>query len=133
MRGKTTKVLCAHCGNEFIALLIKIRAGKSKYCSNKCYNEFRKLHRRNTKQSDIYYQKKHKYGLTKEEYLGLFEKQNYKCAICETSLKDKRAMVDHCHGTGKVRGLLCNNCNTLLGMADDDIIKLERAIDYLLR
>ena len=43
----------------------------------------------------------------------------------------KRLYVDHCHKTGKIRGLLCNSCNTALGLLKDDISLFKRSIDYL--
>lgn len=78
------------------------------------------------------YQKKCKYGLSQEEYENLFVKQNNKCAICGREFDETlKAFVDHCHTTDKVRGLLCTNCNTLLGMARDSIEVLNNAIAYL--
>lgn len=78
-----------------------------------------------------------KYGMTVKDYWDLYEKQNCKCAICgdkEIKVKNRERLflyVDHCHSTGKVRGLLCNHCNTLLGMAKDDVNILNNAIEYL--
>ena len=62
----------------------------------------------------------------------MFEVQENKCAICGSVLSDtNKAFVDHCHNTKKVRGLLCAKCNTLLGMAKDDVSILQNAITYL--
>jgi hypothetical protein len=74
-------------------------------------------------------QRKFKYGLTSEEFEALAKSQNYRCAICETP----ELHVDHDHGTGAVRGLLCGPCNRMLGCAKDDPDVLERAIEYLRR
>ena len=78
------------------------------------------------------------YGLEHDDYLKLLEDQHHVCAICgnvETarnpSGKIKPLSVDHCHKTGKVRGLLCRACNTLLGNAKDDVDVLISAISYL--
>ena len=72
------------------------------------------------------------FGLTFQEYEDLLEAQNGLCAICkEKCLSGRRLAVDHDHVTGKVRGLLCLNCNTLLGKAHDDIDLLKRAVEYL--
>jgi hypothetical protein len=60
----------------------------------------------------------------------MLELQQGKCAICEKS-SDKHLFVDHCHTTGKIRGLLCQHCNTLLGMAFDDTNILLSAVAYL--
>ena len=62
----------------------------------------------------------------------MFKKQNNKCAICGIEFSDNnKAFVDHCHKTNRVRGLLCTRCNTLLGMAKDNIEILQKAITYL--
>ena len=63
----------------------------------------------------------------------MFEKQNNKCAICGQEFSDSnKAFVDHCHKTNRIRGLLCTKCNSLLGMANDNIEILQNAIKYLL-
>jgi len=70
--------------------------------------------------------------LTKEEYDRLFAAQRGVCAICSRTNPDGRALsVDHDHGTGRVRALLCLKCNTLLGMADDNPERLQLAARYL--
>jgi hypothetical protein len=77
---------------------------------------------------------KHKYGITIKNYEDMVEAQNNKCAICSARGEEERngkLVVDHCHASGKIRGLLCNKCNLLLGHADDTIERLERAILYL--
>lgn len=60
----------------------------------------------------------------------MFASQNNKCAICGIDIKDN-GVVDHSHITNKVRGILCNKCNVLLGMARDNVDILKKAIDYL--
>lgn len=70
-----------------------------------------------------------KYGLTIEQYKQMLLTQDYRCGICKSQLT--RPNVDHCHITGKVRKLLCKNCNTLLGQAKDSISILKNAISYL--
>lgn len=76
---------------------------------------------------------KSKYNLTLEQYNEILEKQRGMCAICETDkCKSGRYFtVDHSHKTSKVRGLLCGNCNSGLGMFSDNIDFLKRAISYL--
>ena len=85
------------------------------------------------------YKLKHKYGMTVQDYDALMEKQGGVCAICknpETSRHSKskevqRLAVDHCHESGKIRGLLCQACNTALGKFNDNLSTLESAILYL--
>lgn len=73
-----------------------------------------------------------KYNMTIDDYMLMDTQQKGKCAICNTKCRSKRILcVDHCHETGKVRGLLCLGCNTALGNFKDDIVLLEKAIIYL--
>ena len=74
------------------------------------------------------------FGISIEKFDKMLKEQNYVCAICfqkETNLKRENLSVDHCHKTGKVRGLLCSNCNHGIGMLKDNIGILENAIKYL--
>lgn len=73
-------------------------------------------------------------NMTHEYYDELLKSQDNKCAICKTHQQDlKRTLsVDHDHNTGKVRGLLCDNCNRALGYFKDDTSILEVAKNYLL-
>ena len=131
MNGLKIKRICKNCGKEFDALAIKVRQGKALFCCKECYNQYRKLNSYDPKERNKLYQKKAKYGLSEEEYKHLFIKQNNKCAICGESFDFIVPVVDHNHNTGVVRGLLCSKCNTLLGMAKDNISILENAITYL--
>lgn len=72
------------------------------------------------------------YGITLEQYNDLFASQNLRCAICKTATSSSHWCTDHCHTTGVVRGILCHNCNTLLGHAKDNVGTLQAAIDYLI-
>lgn len=74
-----------------------------------------------------------KYGITEEELILIFEKQQGKCAICqiEIGLHDKNSHVDHCHVSKNVRGILCAACNKGLGHYKDDPELLEAAAKYL--
>ena len=76
-----------------------------------------------------------KYGLTINDYDKLLLEQNNKCYICHihVSKLDRSLAVDHCHKTGKVRGLLCGNCNRFLGQIDDNVDTAKRLVEYLLK
>lgn len=82
-----------------------------------------------------------RYGLEPEEFNAIASKQKGLCAICSIDLKlslgsvcrDKTVAVDHCHQSGKVRGILCNLCNTGLGSFIDSETRLCAAIQYLRR
>ncbi len=72
-----------------------------------------------------------KYGMTLEDYEQLVRDQDNCCAICGNSPDSTVLHVDHCHRTGKVRGLLCGNCNRGLGFFNDSPPLFEAAIRYL--
>jgi hypothetical protein len=78
-----------------------------------------------------------KYGITLEEYETMLGAQDGGCKICGATEANKpgnrytNLVVDHNHETGQVRGLLCNAHNRALGMFDDDVELLQKAIDYL--
>ena len=76
---------------------------------------------------------KRKYGLSLDEYTKLLNEQENKCAICGKHQSEfkRQFAVDHNHNTGKIRKLLCGNCNAMLGNAKDDIDILQKAIEYL--
>lgn len=73
------------------------------------------------------------YNISPEEYDKMLKEQNNCCKICKTSQEKLKVTlaVDHCHKTGKVRGLLCNKCNLALGLLKDDLALLQEAINYL--
>ena len=75
---------------------------------------------------------KSNHNLDLSSYDTLLNLQKGECAIC-MKVPSKPLFVDHCHATGKIRGLLCQHCNTLLGMAFDNTEILEGAISYLCR
>jgi hypothetical protein len=104
------------------------RASNSDYAK-----EYDKKYRINyeERRRDLSYMRR--YGISLEEYNQRFIVQNGKCAICSKSQMEfkRRFHVDHDHETGKVRGLLCENCNHMLGHVFDNITILESAIIYL--
>ena len=80
------------------------------------------------------YHPEKRYGITLEERAALEAAQGGLCAICKVPPKAQKALaVDHCHGTGRVRGLLCDRCNMAIGLLDDSAERLGAAIAYLSR
>jgi hypothetical protein len=116
--------VCKDCGIEFV------RTGRNHIRCSAC-----KIVEEKRKQR-IYERKldyRKKYGITLEQYNAMFANQNGCCLICNKHQKvlEKGLAVDHCHTTGKVRGLLCSNCNLMLGLAKDKTEILSNAIRYL--
>jgi hypothetical protein len=76
-----------------------------------------------------------KFGITSADYDEILKSQGNECAICGTTefkySRGRRPHIDHCHETGKVRGLLCGHCNLGIGQFFDNVSLLERAITYL--
>ncbi|WP_082903757.1 endonuclease VII domain-containing protein [Devosia elaeis] len=72
------------------------------------------------------------YGITSEGRDSLAASQGNRCAICEEPFNDLRSMhVDHCHDTGKVRGILCSLCNQAIGLLKENASVIRKAADYV--
>jgi len=99
---------------------------------------FQKHYSNNPELKDIKVQRTRKnrfknYQITEEEYNKLFENQSGKCLGCNIHQNDlsKKLCVDHCHETGKIRGLLCTPCNLAIGLVKDNVDVLKNLIIYL--
>lgn len=86
------------------------------------YSSYCKDCRRNNKIKKLY-------NISIDEYDNLYKNQIGGCLICHT--KHDRLHIDHCHNTGKVRGLLCSKCNMAIGLFNDDIKLLQETIKYI--
>ena len=90
--------------------------------------------RESNKKANKKYWTKKNYGLSMEQVGILYNVQDNKCAICNDVFGNEyKTQIDHCHTTGKVRGLLCINCNWLLGKSRDNPELLRKAAIYLER
>ena len=72
------------------------------------------------------------YGISIEEYERLFTSQRGRCAICGCRPDTRPLEVDHDHKTGRIRGLLCRECNLALGKLGDNVKTLKKAVEYML-
>jgi hypothetical protein len=102
---------------------VRYKDGYYKHCK-KCHYEVygRDSHYRRT------------YGVTQHEYNLMVAKQESKCKVCEVEAGDghmSRLVVDHCHKSNEMRGLICQNCNMALGNAKDNSEILRKLADYL--
>jgi Autographiviridae endonuclease VII len=70
------------------------------------------------------------YGISLEDHDRMFAQQGGRCRICK---RKSKLFIDHCHVSGRVRGLLCNNCNCLIGFSGDDPSRLMAGSSYLHR
>jgi hypothetical protein len=73
------------------------------------------------------------YGISGDDFLKILNKQENKCCGCNSELisSNTKPHIDHCHKTGKVRGLLCKSCNSALGFAKDKVETLLNLANYL--
>jgi len=100
-------------------------------------SEYQARYRRTNAETLRHKERERKFGITRKEYAELYHSQNGVCAIChqpETATRKgvvKALAVDHDHKTGKIRGLLCSDCNTGIGKLKDDPKIFESAIRYL--
>lgn len=124
---------CRTCGNK------KSKEWRLKNDRTEYYRDYEK-NRRKPRPPEHYDKKRNrylyrKYKLTTDEYELMFQKQNYKCKICNREnnpyVSHEKLCVDHCHKTNKIRGLLCSACNIALGKVNDKIDILQNMIDYL--
>ena len=78
---------------------------------------------------------KSKFGITVKQFDEMLKQQNHCCAICMTTTPKGRGTfhVDHCHETGKIRGILCHDCNTGIGKLGDSLESIKKAVSYLER
>lgn len=102
----------------------------------------KKIERRRTRHQDLdtkengynyFTVAKVKYGISKSEIENIWKKQGEACPICgkKKEVSGKRFHIDHCHTTGKIRGLLCSKCNMGIGIFDEDLDRIQNAINYL--
>ena len=82
------------------------------------------------------YHLKKRYKISFEDYKSIFYSQNGKCAICDKEIKlleksYERAVVDHSHNSGEIRGLLCSACNKAIGIVKESTKTLANMIKYL--
>lgn len=122
-----------HENTDKIKIRDRIRSKKF-YYSNR--NKILLRMKQDYRDNPIHFKNKHyflNHKITLEKYTEMFNRQNGKCAICGThqSKLPRNLAVDHNHNTGKIRGLLCFNCNYGLGRFHDNIDHLKNAITYL--
>ncbi len=128
---------CSFCKEEkpISAFKIKRKNSIAVTCCKDCSNTIQRQWRSGNveaKEQARYHRLQRRYDLHKEAFEVLYDSQGGKCAICRGEFPSySKACVDHCHHTGKVRGLLCVKCNSGIGQFKDDIELVELAVRYL--
>ena len=97
--------------------------------------EYVKDYRRKNRRAIYIVESMRKYGITRKWFDAQMQQQGNACATCSRPFdwddKQTKPHIDHCHSSGKVRGILCNRCNTVLGLVADDSPLLSRLAGYL--
>ena len=99
--------------------------------SEKARLSHRERSRRNAKRPSNKRRQCVKFGITLLHYEEMLQAQGGVCAICGKQQEGRSLSVDHCHETGRIRGLLCTRCNLGIGNLQDDPGVLRKAIEYL--
>lgn len=110
------------------------RSPVCKLCLAEYAKDYRQKNVSQVRENERRSKMKRLYGVTPEEYDAMLVAQGHRCGICkstEPGVRIKYFSVDHCHTTGKVRGLLCEKCNRGVGHFSDNTEYLKRAIKYL--
>lgn len=126
---KASRPPCERCGGPVPVT----RRNGAAFCSDKCA---KLTHGDRWREQSPHYMRLYNYNLSAAEYEAMLAKQESRCAICGTrdwAGKHGVPHVDHCHETNKVRGLLCDSCNSGLGRFKDRPEVLELAAAYLRR
>jgi hypothetical protein len=122
---------CRSCKQDKPSEAFYARYSVCKYCKNEQSKAWSLRNPDKVKQQRRKTRLKTKYGLTEESYAEMFNQQNGLCALCGETEPTKKLAVDHCHETGKLRKLLCTNCNTVLGKVHDNVDLLRKMVNYL--
>jgi hypothetical protein len=118
------------------AFRISYRAPRRRRTCRECERQrSAELHLAKSGERRAYYQKLRcrRYGLTPADFDRMLAAQQGNCAVCGQPLGERHQTIDHCHRTGKVRGIVHAPCNLVLGNAREDIEVLRGAIAYLTR
>lgn len=114
------------------------KASECKSCSKARQKAYYDANPDARKQYTIKTRLKTHYGITPEDRARMLEEAEHKCQICkddiylpDTSNKNSNANIDHCHDTGRVRGVLCGPCNRALGLFKDNPAIIMAAHSYL--
>lgn len=149
-RGRKVTWVCeCRCGSQVIATGSSLRAGRIKSCG--CLRretaaatakatfqrrfpdlppiEIRKKNRHRRNLIGVW---RRRFGIDMEGWKSILKSQAGVCPGCLTDISDPSlSHLDHDHGTGKVRGILCNRCNLFLGKMHDSNLNIERCAAYL--
>lgn len=116
---------CKYCQTEKSEEEFYRTSSRCKVCQAQYYTDNKERFKPFVKDSHL----KRNYNLSLKEFDSILKTQNGGCNIC--GREDRTLCVDHCHDTGKVRGILCRQCNTGIGQFNDDPVLIEKALEHL--
>jgi hypothetical protein len=135
---------CIDCGETKPLIVFRSRGGRmshlyKSYCNTCLYKRHRDWAGKNQHRVAEYRKKNpwtlarrcSRRGITPEQLVDRYERQEGCCAICKTQVALMDSAVDHNHNTGEFRGVLCKQCNRALGMFKDNPAILRNAVEYL--
>ncbi|WQZ00171.1 recombination endonuclease VI [Vibrio phage vB_ValC_WD615] len=117
---------CLQCGGI-------LTGRQKKYCSTKCQYRYCYHNTKGRKEAQRNAHYKHRFGISWDDKIKMLESQGNVCKVCGTDKPGGQGHwhLDHCHNTGKVRGILCMRCNVVLGQVEDNVEILEKLGEYL--
>jgi len=121
---------CKECAKEATRLWKLANPEQARLAVKNCFNRNRQQYYSSHNERQLLV----KYGLTKEAYVTLVQNCGDICPICGREFgvtAYTKPVIDHCHTSGKVRGLICRQCNIGLGAFKDNIKSMKNAIEYL--
>ena len=122
-RKKGSKYKCSSCNSYYNITMFNINKK-----SGNPYSRCKKCHTQKSKEYFNTIYKYSRYGITEKEYDTILVSQNSKCACCDNTTN---LCIDHDHRSGNVRGILCRDCNSSLGLLNENVDTMKNLIRYL--
>lgn len=120
--------ICRECHRKDIRKRYKENPEPAKQIASRWYQNNKERVRKRGRKYTL-----QRHGLTANEYESIWKSQDGCCAVCLLPENGNKLDIDHNHDTGEIRGLLCRKCNIAIGLLDDDVVRAERLITYVLR
>ena len=116
-----------------VAIRVKEYRKQHKKQFEEYQKQYKKTHQKQRKEYHKFYRTRIKYGVSKTDWYSLLKKQKNKCAICKNFLPTdiRKLCIDHCHKSGKIRGIVHNDCNLMIGFSKKNVEVLKSAIKYI--
>lgn len=126
-------ITCKHCGlSKDVSEFVKNKSCKKGYVTTCKKCKYKKYPPTKDQKHKAWVRNiKRYYGITPNDYNRMYEDQKGCCKVCGTQSGNTKFHIDHCHTTGKVRGLLCGPCNRALGLLNDNPLTILNLYHYI--